>query len=120
MGRRRHVLGPRHLGDHHAGDRQLCDHLEVGGVTRVDANVNRLAAPLREQRGEVRARCRLRAGRDAVLEVDDDGVRRRGDRLLDAIGAIGRNVEPGERLGDQTTRSSIRSASSAGLTPSSV
>ena len=51
----------------------------------------------REQRREVPARLVLRGGCDGVLEIDDHCVRPRRDRLLDAIGPVGRHVEPGQR-----------------------
>ena len=97
------------LRDVDARDRERGDDLEVGlaepGARRVDAHVDRLLAPHREQRRQVRARLVLRRGRDAVLEVDDDRVRARRDRLLDAVGAVGRDVQPGERRDAQTTPS---------------
>ena len=95
--RRRHVLGPGDLRDDDPADLQHRHRLQVGCVARVDADVDRLAAPLREQRGEAVASLRLRAGRDAVLEVDDHRVGARGDRLLDPIRPVGRYVEPGQR-----------------------
>jgi len=120
FGQRRNVVGTLDLRNEHAGQRERGNRREIVVVAGVDTHVHRLPPRRAEQVGEVAARLDLRRRGHAVLEVDDHGVGTRRDRLLDAVGAMSRSKEPGERRRVHTTPSRRSRSSSAPPIPTSA
>ena len=90
MVERRNVLVPLDLRHEDPRERKPGDCREIVVVAGVHTYIDGLFARLAEQVGQVRARLGLRRRRHTVLEVDDDRVCTRCDRLHDAVGPVGR------------------------------
>jgi len=86
------------LGQENAGDaRNADDRVEIGfgeaGFQAVDPHPDALVGDLRRIGFDAGARVLLFRGRHRVLEVEDEGVRWQGQRLVEKLLAIGRDIE---------------------------
>ena len=90
------------LGQEKSGEAGDADHgVEVGfgetGVEPVHPHPDPVVRNLRRVGAHAGARIRLLRERDGIFEIEDEGIRRQPDRLLQEFFAIGRDVEKAAR-----------------------
>ena len=99
---RGHLLRSFRLGQHRPANAGLPEQVEVGrepcagGVVDADDHAVARCRMRCEPRGHVRASSIFVAWRHRILQIQDDGVRARGQRLVEALGPVAGNEQVGD------------------------